>query len=100
MHALGFIHEQNRADRDDFITVNFDSIDERYKDNFEKLPPYFMNVSGQGNFDYESLMMYPVWMFVKGGQSTMESKFRDHPIQPGTRPSKSDLERIEKAYAH
>jgi hypothetical protein len=98
MHALGFVHEQNRSDRDGFIEVNFDNIDEAQKGNFEKLPTDFMKASGAGPFDFESLMIYPVWMFSKNGQSTMQSKVKDQPIAPASSLSKTDIERIYHVY--
>jgi hypothetical protein len=99
LHALGFIHEQNRTDRDSFIEVHFENIDDAYKFNFEKLPIDFMKVTGLASFNFDSIMLYPVWMFVKGGQFTMESKVRDQDIRPGTRPSPVDMERANRAYA-
>lgn len=98
LHALGFVHEQNRADRDNFIAVNFDNIDENFKHNFEKLPTDFMSVSGLGAFDFESIMIYPVWMFAKGGRSTMEPLDRSQVIRPTARPSAGDLDRLNRAY--
>jgi len=98
LHALGFVHEQNRSDRDEFINVLFDNIEEKYRDNFEKLPQEYMAVTGLAPFDFESLMIYPVWMFVKRGQATMESKINDRSIQPGDHLSPADVERINRAY--
>ena len=80
------------------MAVNFDNIDERYKENFDKLPTEFMKISGQAPFDFESLMLYPPWMFAKNGQSTMQSKVRDHQILPSNTLSKSDIERINLVY--
>ncbi len=98
LHALGFIHEQNRDDRDGFIQVNFDNIDDKYRDNFEKLPPDFMKVSGLSSFDFESLMIYPPAMFAKGSQPTMQPLDKYKPIRPGHGLSRGDVERVNRAY--
>jgi len=98
MHALGFIHEQNRTDRDESLLVHFDNIDETYRGNFEKLPESFMKVSGLGRFDFYSLMIYPPWMFAKSGKSTMEPHRRENLINPSPRLSPGDIERINKAF--
>lgn len=98
LHALGFVHEQNRADRDTYIDVINDNIDDRYAVNFEKLGPEFMKVSGLGEFDFNSLMIYPPWMFAKNGQSTMQPKQHDKLIQPANQLSRGDIERVNRAY--
>jgi hypothetical protein len=98
MHALGFIHEQNRTDRDESLLVHFDNIDDTYRSNFEKLPESFMRLSGLGRFDFQSLMIYPAWMFAKSGKSTMEPRLRENLINPGRSLSPGDVERINKAF--
>lgn len=98
LHALGFVHEQNRDDRDGFIVLHEDGIEEKYKANFEKLPNAFMKVTGLAPFDFESIMMYPDWMFAKNGRRTMESKIQGRQILPRETPSQSDLDRLNQAY--
>lgn len=98
LHALGFIHEQNRTDRDQWVQVDFDSVDDRYKNNFEKLPADFMKVSGLTAFDFESIMIYPPSMFAKGGRTTMQSKVQTETIRPGEFLSPRDRERLQRAY--
>lgn len=98
MHALGFMHEQNRADRDKYINVYPENIEEDEIHNFEKLPKEYMNVSGLGAFDFTSIMIYPPWTFAKNGKSTMEPHNRDQLIQPSATLSPGDIERINRAY--
>ena len=38
VHALGFVHEHTRPDRDSFVSVNFDNIKTGKEGNFEKRP--------------------------------------------------------------
>lgn len=98
LHALGFVHEQNRTDRDTYLDVRMDNVEEPFKINFEKLPPDFMKVSGLGEFDYQSLMIYTPDMFAKPGQVTMEPRSRDKLINPSPGLSAGDIDRLNRAY--
>lgn len=98
MHALGFIHEQNRMDRDAFVQIIFENVDERYKVNFEKFPESYMKASGLAKFDYRSLMIYSPQMFSRGGLVTMQSKINGQEIAPGPALSSKDIERLQQLY--
>jgi hypothetical protein len=100
MHALGFVHEQNRLDRDKYIQVINENIDEKYLDNFAKLPPDYMQISGRSDFAFESLMIYPPTMFAKGNLPTMESKIDGKTISPTDGLSQSDFDRINFVYGN
>lgn len=98
LHALGFVHEQNRSDRDQYLVLYPENIEEKYQENFVRLPQELMQVTGLSPFDFESLMIYPPSMFSKNGQSTMASRLKDQEIRPGAGLSRRDIERINKAY--
>ncbi|MBX3376735.1 MAG: hypothetical protein KF678_07000 [Phycisphaeraceae bacterium] len=54
MHAMGVWHEQQRADRDQYVFINFANMQSGYEGNFTIRP----NASPHGPFDFESVMMY------------------------------------------
>lgn len=56
-HAVGWIHEHMRPDRDDYIRVNFDAIPLRFQDNFKKYETSEINTHDV-EYDYESIMHY------------------------------------------
>jgi hypothetical protein len=98
MHVLGFIHEQNRVDRDNFIEIVWENIKEEYLYNFDLLPDFFMKVSGEAAFDFGSLMIYPPSSFAKkNGLITIKSK-QSRQIKPSLGLSPADIERLQKFY--
>ena len=98
MHALGFIHEQNRFDRDAFIKINPDSIDEKYKINFDKMPREFMQLSGLAEFSFDSIMIYPPTMFSRNALATMSPISENQRISPSEQLSDRDKDRIDRFY--
>merc|ERR1719245_1239065 len=74
LHAVGFHHEQNRPDRDTYLTINYQNIKPNMAYNFDKLT----NVDTQGfAYDYFSIMHYESNAFSANGLDTMVPK------QPG-----------------
>jgi hypothetical protein len=69
-HSLGFQHEQSREDRDNFVKIVWDNIQDGREDNFDK-------ATGSANtdlgpYDFGSIMHYPLDGFSKNGQNTIE----------------------------
>ncbi|XP_046877388.1 meprin A subunit alpha [Hypomesus transpacificus] len=64
LHALGFYHEQSRSDRDDYVKIWWDQIQEGMEHNFNK---YEDNTITDLNtpYDYESIMHYRPLSFNK-----------------------------------
>ncbi|KAI1299973.1 Astacin-like metalloprotease toxin 1 [Halotydeus destructor] len=73
MHALGFWHEQNRSDRDDYIQVLYENIKDGSADQFEKLPANENRLLTA--YDYYSIMHYPGNAFARRSDlATMKPK--------------------------
>lgn len=53
-HAIGLIHEQSKADRDNYINVNYNNIKTDSRGNFDITP----NQAYLYGFDFESIMLY------------------------------------------
>ena len=56
-HAIGWIHEQARPDRDEFIWVNFNQIPRNWRSQFAKVAAVLINDRGV-EYDYDSIMHY------------------------------------------
>ncbi|RNA12080.1 zinc metallo ase nas-15-like, partial [Brachionus plicatilis] len=75
IHALGFLHEQSRPDRDQYIKINWDNIIEDMKFNFQ--------IYNEGDtfglkYDFDSIMHYDSFAFSIDNESpTIE------PLQSG-----------------
>ncbi|CAG0882370.1 unnamed protein product [Cyprideis torosa] len=112
MHAIGFFHEQSRPDRDDFVTIHWDEIQQstfygsccglafygaHFRRNFNK-----MNLNHWSNlgspYDWRSVMHYQGNIFAIGRRPTITSKPPGIRIGQKNGFSEQDLVQINKLY--
>lgn len=72
-HAMGFGHEQNRPDRDNYITIRWENIPEKKKHNFEKYSDKKVD-SLNSPYDYKSFMQYSKTSFGINDSITLDPK--------------------------
>jgi len=65
-HTLGYVHEQNRSDRDNFVIINYQNIQNGRENQFNKSSN--QNLSA---FDINSIMMYGSYTFSSNGRPTI-----------------------------
>jgi len=58
-HAIGFYHEQSRTDRNNAIIINWNNIRPGAVHNFRTYTELGMAGAQIGNFDFNSIMLYP-----------------------------------------
>jgi hypothetical protein len=86
-HTLGYIHEQNRSDRDNHIIVNFDNIQDGAASQFSKSNSATLVTK---DFDLKSTMMYGSYTFSKNGEPTI-TDLNGNPL-PRRQAAISDLD--------
>ncbi|KAG8040201.1 hypothetical protein G9C98_000771 [Cotesia typhae] len=112
MHAVGFVHEQSRYDRDEFVEIQWQNIKPGNTINFLKVGKDTTDHFGV-KYDFGSVMHYSKNAFSVNGQATIIPKetnggffgaFDD--LFGGTKPSlgqregfsKQDIRKIRKMY--
>ncbi|KAM4723164.1 embryonic protein UVS.2-like [Rhinophrynus dorsalis] len=95
-HALGFLHEQSRSDRDNYVTIMTQYISPEYQGNFGKA-----NTNNLGlEYDYSSVMHYGAYDFSNtSGKMTIVPK-PDPTVPIGQRDGLSNLDvaKINRLY--
>uniref|UniRef100_A0A0N5AIE8 Metalloendopeptidase n=1 Tax=Syphacia muris TaxID=451379 RepID=A0A0N5AIE8_9BILA len=97
MHAVGFFHEQSRADRDDYVVINWSNVESGLQDQFDKYSLNMINHLGT-DYDYGSVMHYAPTAFSKNGKPTIEPKKKGVEIGQRVGFSENDLYKINKLY--
>jgi hypothetical protein len=99
MHALGFVHEQSRPDRDRYVEVLWPNIDDEFRPQFNVVPETFTYAVRGSDFDYHSIMLYrPTTFAKKEGLPVMRSKSTEliAPVDQGL--SETDIKRINRLF--
>ena len=99
LHALGFVHEHSRPERDNYVNIIWQNIEESKKDQFEIAPEELLKLVEGRPFDMRSVMLYQSNAFAKTENlNTLESKVGDaiDPVAEGL--SREDIDRLFSVY--
>lgn len=102
-HIIGLYHEFQRADRNNYVTVNYNNAIKGSWGNFEILAN---EVQILGPYDYASVMQYPAYSFSRNGGPVIETipagmplgGSEGMPAQTIADYSAGDKETIERLY--
>ncbi|KAK7866830.1 hypothetical protein R5R35_005258 [Gryllus longicercus] len=72
LHAFGFYHQQSATERDDYVQILWDNIQDGTAYNFDKYGADLISEFGV-EYDTESVMHYDKYAFSKNGQPTIIS---------------------------
>ena len=95
LHALGFLHEQTRHDRDDYVRIHFDNIVEEFWPQFEIVDA---NHIQRVEYDYDSIMHYPSFHFATDPSRPTITKLDGGLIENIGVLSPSDIASINQRY--
>lgn len=95
IHAIGFWHEQSRADRDIYVKINYENIMDGQERNFHQLETNNLNVP----YDYSSVMHYAPKDFSKNGGDTITPLAPSVNIGQRVGMSQNDILKINKLYS-
>lgn len=94
-HALGMWHEQSRADRNSFVRIVWENIEESHKYNFDQ---HLTDGKDFGDYDYASIMHYGPYAFSKNGEKTIIALVDGVEIGQRTQLSEKDIAAINAMY--
>ena len=95
LHALGFLHEQVRPDRDDYIDIHEDNIDGGMISQYE-IMPLSTWMDSNSPYDKISVMHYSGSGYAKG-KSPMTDKVTGEAVQSPDRPRMSSEDAFQLA---
>ncbi|XP_073818804.1 high choriolytic enzyme 1-like [Musca autumnalis] len=97
MHALGFLHEQNREERDAYVAIQYENIQPSAKSNFDRASH---TMAFGVPYDYGSVMHYSANAFSTNGQPTIIAMQSMGDAKMGQRDgfSQKDIEKLNRMY--
>ena len=97
MHALGFVHEHSREDRDNFLIIHWHAIETGAQHQFQKMKGG-LSFTALGPFDFHSILLYPSQSFSLGKAAALTRKdgTRFEANRAGLSPG--DIAKVNKLY--
>lgn len=100
-HVLGFFHEQNRFDRNDFVKILWENIDEEHWPQFERFPeesfPDIFQDPKIMPFSYNTFMLYGPTVFSNNGDYSIVNIYGEA-YGHQTYPTNEDFKRARLLY--
>ena len=98
LHNLGFFHEHSRSDRDNWVTIHLENVNQRFRSAFRKYST--SNSQNFSPYDYGSIMHYPSHAFSSNGKATIVAKqsLRGKVMGQRSALSAADLQKVRRAY--
>jgi hypothetical protein len=93
-HAVGLWHEHSRQDRDDFVDILWENVQEGREHNFTQR---ISDGDDIGRYDFASIMHYPALAFSRNGQPTIVPRSGE-PIGQRTGLSELDVAAVLAMY--
>ncbi|XP_072541064.1 hatching enzyme 1.2 [Salminus brasiliensis] len=95
MHAMGFLHEQSRSDRDKYVTVLWSNIWKDRSRNFAKFRANNLDMP----YDYNSIMHFGKYAYSEDGNPTIVQKRNwSGKLGQALGPSELDIMKINQLY--
>ncbi|XP_023943796.2 hatching enzyme 1.2-like [Bicyclus anynana] len=97
LHAIGFLHEQSRPERDNFVTIQYGNIKTGAENNFKKEDAMRTHDYGV-TYDYNSVLHYSEFAFSKNKQKTIVPKMNDMKLGQRDGLSRGDVKKVNNMY--
>ncbi|KAF5272097.1 hypothetical protein FQA39_LY01180 [Lamprigera yunnana] len=96
LHSIGFWHQQSATERDDYVKINWENIQEGHEHNFDKYGTNYITSYGLP-YDYKSIMHYGRKAYSKNNKDTI-TPYEDIEIGSFKVLSDIDIEKISKMF--
>ena len=96
LHAAGFDHEHQRADRDTYVTILWDNVQPSPRDWLERID---RNRTVHTPYDHHSIMHYQSTAFSRNGRPTIVSRVPGVDVRGVQTLSSLDVQAVDRVYA-
>ncbi len=96
LHAAGFDHEHQRADRDAFVSILWDNVEPSQRVWLERIDE---QRTVHSSYDHHSIMHYQSTAFSRNGKPTIVSRVPGVDVHGVEQLSALDIQAIDKVYA-